>query len=177
MKYLLFIIIVLFSNISYSATNNITPLPSEKLSNPIVLSCGLTITESQVKNIDVNYLNDLCLISKKAFEKMLKTHLSKKFKWNMSLLYDGTCNRCLNDFSRFNRTYEVYGYTDKNSQYIFITDDVYSKEFVVTFFHEMYHAFSMYYGFYDMHPGPWQEKSRQDDMLAEQFTISLGLGK
>lgn len=180
---------ILFSTNSLAEQKTIghsEPLPQEQLSSPIRLSCGILISE--ISNADLNYktLNKLCSFSVEKFfifihNKKLQPHHNSPFVWNISFLPEGSCYRCLNDQQyRFYNRYvagNVIGYTDGNIHYIFMISNINDPEFNVTFVHEVFHAMSMFYGIYNNHPGNYANKSKIDDVLAEEFTSWLRLGK
>jgi hypothetical protein len=78
---------------------------------------------------------------------------------------------------RFVKGITVTGYTDRSEKYSFAISDTSDSEFKVTFVHEMFHAMSMFYGVYENHPGTLSDKSRADEILAQEFTVWLGYGR
>jgi hypothetical protein len=168
-----------------------TPLPSEWLASPIHLPCGLTIREWRGKSRPSRAmeakLERWCVAAERHFVPFLHSRGLElprpdrgAFRWSESLIPDGDCHRCLNDYNgrfatRF--THElVWGYTSLPLRWSFMISDVRSEMFRQVFTHELFHAMSMYYGLYASHWGMWIVKSGEDEELARAFTRSMGLG-
>lgn len=162
---------------------NMPPFSEELLTEPINLDCGLSIVEKRGgKKLNVNKLNTMCDNVLKKFPQFIK----KKginveftyFDWKMSILPESSNYRCLNDLKyRFKyRQFQgdVIGYTDYNSKYSFVLNDITDSQFNITFVHELFHAMSMYSGAYESHSYNWQNRSSIDESLAQEFTEWLG---
>lgn len=161
------------------------PFPEEMLDPPVTLTCGATVREARSFTPDYRRLNRLCTRATTHFfpfieRKGLEVTHREPFAWGISFLPERTCYRCLNDeayrFRYRQAKGAVIGYTDKNSEYFFMTTIV-DREFSVTFVHELFHALSMFYGIYDAHPGSWESKAAADEKLAVEFTEWLGYGR
>lgn len=181
--------ILLVAGVAFSdqrIVGHMTPLPEEKLENPITLDCGIIVQEVRGNSADYATLNSMCTHAYTNFWKFvdakdLQTNHRARFIWNVSFLPDDTCYRCLNDEQyRFRYRHvkgRLVGYTDRDQRYAFVLSNNRDREFNVTFVHELFHAMSMYYGIYDNHPGNWSQKTAADERLAVEFTEWLGYGR
>lgn len=159
------------------ASDNMLPLNSEKLDQPIELQCGLKIVEwSGDKEIDEKRLNELCDKAVKEFPKFLKTekNIDVEFvflNWHASFIDKGSCNRCLNDLkNRFKNREDkrvLSGYTDYNINHMFV--GINDKALETIFVHELYHSITDYNGYLF--------SDEEDEKLARKFTRKLGLGE
>ena len=171
-------------------------LPKEQLAQPIELTCGAIIQEfristSQTKSVNhrisVARLNRICTHVQSNFfifieARGLKTNHERPFVWNISFLPEASCYRCLNDeryrfYHRFVIGRVLIGYTDYESDYMFVISNMGDPFFDGVFAHELFHSFSMFYGVYDNHPGSVEEKTATDEVLVEEFTRWLGYTK
>jgi hypothetical protein len=55
--------------------------------------------------------------------------------------------------------------------------DTRSEHFGVTFVHELFHAFSYYFGIWSSYPGTPEERVAADEINARAFTRYLGFGE
>jgi hypothetical protein len=165
---------------------HMTPLPSERLSDPITMSCGVTIYEWRGGNTDRDRVEKLCSLATDYFFPYLKMNgiepvHQNEFRWSMALLPQGYCYRCMNDTRyRFKgRPVNGFlsGYTSFTRRWIFMVGSNNHPDFNVTMVHELFHSMSEYYGVFANHPGSEQEKVNRDEELAEGFTEWLGLGR
>lgn len=191
--FLLFIIIISFiaPNLAIAdskVVGHMEPLPHELLVNPIKLQCGLVIREwrGTIPSLtEIKKLNLLCDVAKKAFVPFLAQHdikpqHNKPFVWNLSIIPDGRCYRCMHDlhyrFKQRSIRSELWGYTGLFEEYIFTVSNTSMRYYNVIFTHELFHAFSMYYGVYTSHhPFDNRIRSAKDEKLAVGFTQYLGL--
>lgn len=188
LKYILIIASIVLTNTALAdsrITGHMTPLPSERLDNPVTLDCGATVQEARGISLDYSRLNAMCTHALSNFFKFtkaknLRENHTDPFSWNLSFLPEDNCYRCLNDEThRFRYRFvhgHLIGYTDKDERYAFMSS-VYDSEFNTTFVHELFHSMSMYYGVYDNHPGDYSEKTNKDEGLAQEFTEWLGYGR
>lgn len=190
MNKLLIILSILFLNSTILADSKIIghmiPLPTEKLSTSIRLSCGVKIQEWRGSNIsatNVKRMEDLCIKTQKKFyifakSKGYELSTESSFSWSLSLIPDGRGYRELNDlkfrFSERPQKEEVWGYTSRTSEYIYMVSNTDLPNFDTIFAHEVYHSLSFNSGLYDNLPG---NKSVVDEKLAREFTRYLGLGE
>lgn len=169
---------------------HMAPLQTEFLNRPITLDCGLMIQEwrgTKPTLVEIKKLNKLCTFAVSKFPEFIAKHNIKKqhngaFAWNISLIPDGYCYRCLNDihfrFKRRGLRQDLWGYTDNNEKYIWTISNTTDSYFKTIYIHEIFHALSMFYGIYDSHhPFNNWERSRADERLAQGFTEYLGLGR
>lgn len=191
-KYIIGFLVFLFSTTAIANSQtaaNMLPTHNELLTQPISLSCGVTIREwhgeSAPNKQTIKELNTLChrgLVSFSRFlsSKKLKAPHSGTFSWNWALLPDGSCYRCMNDIAyRFNRRFikaPLWGYTGRNERFTFTVSDLNLKspKYNKIFVHELFHAMSMYYGLYDTHAPNDVERTMKDEALAKQFTQYMG---
>lgn len=190
--FILFVIILSFVAPNFAIADSkvvghMEPLPHELLANPIKLQCGLVIREwrgTMPSLTEIQKLNTLCDLAKEAFIPFLAQHgltpkHNKPFSWNIAIIPDGTCYRCMHDLDyRFkHRTLrsELWGYTSLYEKYIFTISSTSMKFYNEVFTHELFHAFSMYYGLYiNHHPFDNRIRSSKDERLAVSFTKYLG---
>jgi hypothetical protein len=184
----LVLFIILVAGVAFAdqrIVGHMTPLPEEKLENPVTLDCGIIVQEVHGS---MNYarLNAMCTHAYENFwtfvdAKGLETRHRNRFAWNISFLPDDTCYRCLNDEQyrfKFRHVHgRLIGYTDRDQQYAFMISNHRDREFNVTFVHELFHSMSMYYGVYDNHGGTYAQKTAADERLAVEFTEWLGYGR
>jgi len=188
-KSLIILLAITFSSIALADSKvlgHLAPLPHEVMGSPVRLDCGATITEMRGGNPDVRKLNALCNQAAQGFKAFVehrgyKLAHNMEFEWSISFIPYGKCYRCLNDTEHrfYTRTVDspVWGITDQTHRYMFVLSDKRSREFTVTFVHELFHSMSMHYGVYNSHPGGYGEKSQADEVLAEDFTDWLGHGR
>ena len=171
---------------------HMTPLPAERLDNPITLpDCpGLVIQEwrgSTPTPIERIRLNALCKLAMENFEPFLQKHnLNKRhnrsFAWGGSIIPDGKCYRCMNDtkyrFAQRSLKQELYGYTGKWERWLFTVNNTNSNYYRTIFTHELWHALSMHYGVYDNHhPTSNHQRTMIDEEYAKAFTEFLGFAR
>lgn len=149
-------------------TGPMTPLGSELLPKPIRLSgscSGVVIREwhgDQSKKA-IKLLDVLCRGAVAAFprfveEQNLKPVRAEKASWNVSLIPNGHCNRCMNDlegrFAERAAMGDLVGYTDRTDHYVFITSEIFDADgkpkpiWVESWVHELWHALSQSSGVY-----------------------------
>lgn len=198
----LFLIIWLLPTLAWAeSASQMTPLSSELLNQPIVLTkeCSkVTITEWRSKtksNQEQVNLDQICQSAVKNFSGFVKKkkiilNTSKTFIQNISIIPVDTEKRNLNDtlFRFSTRTMEldededvipILGYHQRATQYIYIYNQIrksgnVSSRFKTVFSHELFHGMSSFYGWYGLHTG---NKDLKEEQLAEEFTEYLGLGK
>ena len=167
-------------------SGHMTPLADERLTQPISLSCGVTIYEWRGGKIDQPRVDKLCRMATSYFFPYLETQgiepqHRNSFSWSMALIPQGKCYRCMNDLQyRFkNRPIRIYlaGYTSFTISWLFMVGGDRHPDFNVTMVHELFHAMSEHYGVFAGHPGSEVDKVIADEKLAVGFTEWLGLGR
>ena len=166
---------------------NIMPLGSEVLAKPIMLSCGLRIYEWRGADPDVDYVQRLCQRARLYIERFLLARgltprpPAEPFAWSASMIPEGDCYRCLNDTTfRFDYRADrppILGLAVLYYRHIFMLSDTHSENFGVTFVHELFHAFSHYFGTSSSYPGTPEERVAADEANARAFTRYLGFGE
>ena len=199
MKYLLFLIILLFSTVAFASDEQMEPLPNEKLQNPITLTqeCkNVRIVEwkesdsaeSKMTKAHIETLDKLCRYAILKFPEFLKSRGLKMnhqsdFQTSISLLPIDTEFRNLNDLQfRFSTRsvtydengdpYQIYGYFQRKTNHIYVRNDV-AEDAKVVFLHELFHAASLYYGVYYQYP---IKRASTDENMAKEFTKFIGFG-
>lgn len=162
-------------------TGPMTPLASELLAKPIRLtgSCsGVVIREwhGDRSKKAIKLLDILCRGAVAAFpgflqEQGLKPVRPEKLSWNVALLPDGHCYRCLNDrehrFAARTLLGDLWGYTNRADQYVFLTNEIFDYSgtpkpiWVESVVHELWHAMSQSSGVYYQNWG--------DEEIDEQY--------
>ena len=172
-----------------------TPLQSELLKNPILLSgdcSGVTITEWQGKSSKekIQTVDSTCKKAFSEFKKFVKKKkitldYTSKFSLKISFLAVGTEKRSLNDinfrFSSRTKEYDedgdvigIWGYHQRSSNYIYVFNLFDNPSFETVLAHEFFHALSFQYGLFNLHMG---NKDKKDEKMAEEFTLFIGLGR
>lgn len=166
-----------------------TPLPSELLAHPIRLtgSCsGVTITEwrgtqskKAIKLMDVLCRGAIVAFPGFARDQGLKPDRVGRLSWNVALLPDGHCYRCLNDrkqrFAARSLLGDLWGYTNRDDRYIYITNEIFDADgrpnqiWVKSFVHELAHAMSMHLGIYERHSST-EWRRAEIEKCATKFT-------
>lgn len=152
-----------------STTGPMTPLPSELLPKPIRLtgSCsGVVIREwrhGEPSKKAIRLLDVLCRGAVAAFpgfapEHGLEPDRVGSLDWNVALLADGHCNRCMNNldgrFAERAGMGDLVGYTARSDHYVFLTNEIFDAEgkpkpiWVASVVHELWHALSQSSGVY-----------------------------
>ena len=196
-KHLIIILITLFSiNALAGYSTQMTPMKSEKLSNPIALSgvCSeVNIVEwrgnAPITKQNIKHLKRYCKDAMNNFPKFVKSRgyklkKSGKLHTSVCLMSVNSSPRNLNDadyrFSSRTMTYDedgnvnpIWGYYQRYTNHIYLRSSVVNYHKVV-FVHEMFHAASYYYGIYNQHKG---NKDLKEENLAQEFTAYIGYGR
>lgn len=192
----IFLLFFLWPNLLFAeSAMQMTPLQSELLKNPILLSgdcSGVTITEWQGKSSKekIQTVDSTCKKAFSEFKKFVKKKkitldFTSKFSLKISFLSVGTEKRSLNDinfrFSSRTKEYDedgdvigIWGYHQRSSNYIYVFNLFDNPSFETVLAHEFFHALSFQYGLFNLHMG---NKDKKDEKMAEEFTLFIGLGK
>lgn len=169
-----------------ATTDPMKPLPSELLAPPIRLtgSCsGVGIREwhgdrskEAIKLLDVLCRGAVAAFAGFAEEQNLKPDRVGRLEWNVALLPDGHCNRCMNDldgrFAERAGMGDLVGYTARTDQYVFLTAEILDSDgkpkplWVESWVHELWHALSQSSGVY--YQQLWGDEEI-DEQLAQKF--------
>ena len=170
----------------FFVTGHVTPLPSEMLTIPIKLKCGITIYEWRGATPDIKKANAYCDLAKQNFLPFMAKYNyhpkhNRPFDFRMALMKPTKSYRNLNDtayrFANRKSLGNLWGYTDQDHHYTFVLSDHNHPQFKVTFVHELFHSLSMHYGFFDAHANTRWKREQKDEYFAQEFTMSLGLGR
>lgn len=167
-------------------TGPMTPLSSELLPKPIRLSgsCSRVVVREwhgDRSKKAIRLLDVLCRGAVAAFpgfapEHGLEPDRVGSLDWNVALLADGHCSRCVNDlqgrFAERAGMGDLVGYTARTDHYVFITNEIFDTEgkpkaiWVESVVHELWHALSQSSGVY--YQQLWGDEEI-DERLAQQF--------
>ena len=179
------------------------PNAKQRLPEPIEIpACHLKIIEWRPGLLSgtgpspqgIKRLTEICTNAVNMFPKFLKAEglaapLNIPFRATISIMpysvhEDGMDPGNLNDDFRFKtrpkfynnmgQELSLFGYLDREEDYIYIRNDVFSMEFRKVFSHELYHMLSDQLGTYDSYHNPSYLK---DEEYAKKFTKFLGLGE
>lgn len=175
---------------------HMTPLPSEELASPIILSGRCSAVVVREWEVDgpgsartpaaIRLLDRLCNRAVKAFPKFVerqgleaKVTRHPRFSWNVALIPDGYGYRRMNDrkFRFLDRMPpgDLWAYTARDPRYVFLTNQVFERGarprhiWEVSWVHELFHAMSMNAGIFDSHSSSDLEKAWIDEEYAERF--------
>jgi hypothetical protein len=199
-RYYIVLFTILFSNLALADEHSMEmpPEPEELLSNPISLDdicsevrvvewrdSGAIGSKPTAKNIAT--LKADCKEVMEAFPGFVigrgfKITKHSKLHTSVCLLPDSTSPRDLNDiyyrfytrdksYDEYGHIYEILGYFQRYYNHIYVINTA-ATRYRVVFMHELFHAASYYYGIYAQHTRPSQE-----ELLAQDFTASLGYGR
>lgn len=169
-----------------NTTGPMPPLPSELLAKPIRLSgscSGVVIREwhGNPSKKAIRLLDILCRGAVAAFpsfieEQNLKPESVGRLEWNVALLTDGHCYRCMNDlerrFAERAGMGDLVGYTNRTDGYVFITSGIFGSDgkpkaiWVESWIHELWHTLSQTSGVYYQHL--WGDEEI-DELYARKF--------
>ena len=199
-RYIYIVLFTLFSNLALAQgySTEMPPEPEELLNSPISLDdiCSeVKIVEwrdsgaigSKPTTQNIARLKSYCKETMDAFAGFVigrgyKITKHGKLHTSVCLLPDTTSPRDLNDtYYRFStrdksydehgHVYEILGYFQRYYNHVYVINTVPTR-YKVVFMHELFHAASYYYGIYAQHTQPSQE-----ELLAQDFTASLGYGR
>lgn len=169
-----------------NTTGPMTPLPAELLSKPIRLSgscSGVVIREfhgdrskKAIKLLDVLCRGAVAAFPGFAQEQNLKPNQVGRLRWDVAVLPDGHCYRCLNDrehrFAARSLLGDLWGYTLRTDRYVFITNEIFDTGgkpdpiWVESWVHELWHVISQSSGvFYQQ---LWGDEE-SDEQYAQKF--------
>ncbi len=185
------------------AANPLTlPKADQRLPEPIEIpACHLTILEwrpgvfsgTSPSPQGIKRLTEICVAAIKAFPKFIQTEglvaLDIPFHASISILpynvyEDGMKPGNLNDDVRFKtrpkfyneegKEVSLFGYLDREENYVYIRNDVFSTEFRKVFSHELFHMLSDQLGIYDSF---YSSHDLKDEAYARKFTKFMGFGE
>lgn len=155
---------------------------------------------SQNCSLAIQTIQKTCVKAVKYFPIFVKKYNfipdKQDYSFTISLLpanikRDGADKRNLNDiegrFADRSKTYDdngnpfpIWGYHQRAASHIYLRNDVLLDDgitpnpgFLMVFTHELFHGMSYTSGFFDMH----EDKDLDDEMMADEFTVEMGLGK
>jgi len=202
MKAVIFALVTAVS--SSTLANPLTlPNAQQRLAEPIEIpTCHLTILEwrpglfsgNGPSPLGIKRLTEICTTAIKAFPKFLEAEhldapLNIPFHASVSLMpysvyEDGMEPGNLNDDVRFKtrqkfyneqgRELSLFGYLDRDDDYIYLRNDVFTTEFKKVFSHELFHMLSDQQGTWDSY---YSQQSLKDEANARKFTKFLGFGE
>lgn len=173
---------------------HMTPLRSELLRHPIHLTgaCSgvavrewdVTVAGSERTAQATKLLDRWCRRAVAEFpvflsKRGLRAHAVPHLHWNLALLSDGHCYRCLNDRKwRFDGRFplgDLWGYTNFRERYAYITNQVFvdgkpRPVWVRSVVHESWHECSYASGLWQTLGRDDWEREQQDEELAVAFT-------
>lgn len=167
---------------------HVEPLPEELLPTPIDLkNCPIDIYEWRSKNkseFKAGWLGEYCELTIQKFNEFValkglkKAHNEPYEGWKVSIIPDNREYRSLNDlqyrFAARSQYVELWGYTHLRTKYIFLANEATPPFWA----HELFHSLSVHYGIYEAHhPYDISIRIKEDEKLAREFTVWLGLGK
>jgi hypothetical protein len=200
------IVIFSSSAIAGSYSKSMLPTASERLDDPISLVgvCeGVEVIEwratagykkqTGLSEDKIKIVKNVCKLAVNKFPEFAKKRgykltNSDKFETKVCVMpakmeLDGDSPRNLNDINyRFSERSDkdpLWGYYHRYKNYVFVRNDVKldngktNHHFKTVFAHELFHAMSYRYGMYNKHPG---NRDRVDEVMAQQFTVYIGLG-
>lgn len=168
---------------------HIYPLPSEEMSPPLRLSCGVVIREWRavpITDAAKKKVDRLCTTAADYFVPFMRKHgykVSKAdldgFYFQYSMIPNNSQYRNLNDIKyRFHDrswTIPVWGWTDHVDEWVFMIGNFWNPLFDKVFVHETFHALSLKAGTFDQHPGEYyKDREHVDERLCQQFVRELG---
>jgi len=204
MKTIIFVIAALITITSSALANPLTfPSEQQRLNTQIEIpACHLTILEwrtgqfsgTRPSALGIKRLTEICTAAIKAFPQFLKEEqlpepFNTSFHASVSIIpynvyEDGMAPGNLNDDIRFKTRPKFYneegkelsffGYVDREEDYIYIRNDVFTPEFRTVFSHELYHMLSDQLGTYISY---YSSNAAKDEIYARKFTKFMGLGE
>lgn len=179
------------------------PNAEQRLAEPIEISaCHLTILEWRPGKFSgvgpspqgIKRITEICVAAIRAFPNFVKVEqlqaqLDHPYHASVSIIpynvyEDGMEPGNLNDDFRFKtrpkfyneagKELSLFGYVDREEDYIYIRNDIFTPEFKKIFSHEIYHMLSDQLGVYLFY---YSSHAIKDEDYARKFTKFMGLGE